>query len=280
MGDWGRSIRWLAAVAALGATGVILAPSAGAQDASAPASRCLSAHPPDVVKVTPTSARVTYEYHDDCWFPAKSWLQVKTGGQSYRAGEIFTKSTGDGWKTHTVELSNLKTGASFNLASGVDYFGGLGESSPVFFDTAYEPATHVRFRVLGSPGRPDVRGSASVHIEVDAASFPQLRGHELSPYGDITVSIFMVVNGKSENPVTLGLHACFTERELHKPSNNWFTCEWRGDLNGFDPTMSLRMQARIENTSYAGSFPGATLHTKLIEFKAGDGGDHVVTGTL
>jgi hypothetical protein len=234
-------------------------------DAEQSFSSCLKAHPPYIAKVTPTSAKVSYEYHDDCWYPAKSWVVVHQGNHWWRAGEGHTDGTGNGWRTRTVDLHNLNRNAKIEVKSAVEYIGHEGESSGTWFETAYRPATDVWFRALAS--RTDRDYAGTVHVEFQARSFPQVAGYELWPYGQINVEVFTTVNGRAYDPVALNLEYC---RRL---------CEWRSDLTGFNPGAHVRMQVKITNSTYAGAFADTTLHSHWLEFTMGPGSDRSATGT-
>jgi hypothetical protein len=254
-----------AAVAAAAGLLATAGTAAAYHDATNIVSNCLKAHPPYIAKVTPTSAKVSYEYHDDCWYPAKTWLVVKQGNHTWRADEGRTEGSGNGWRTRSVDLHNLARNAKFEVKSAIEYIGADGESSGTWFETAYRPATDVWFRALAS--RAPYDRSGTVHLEFQARSFPQARGSELWPYGQINVEVFTTVNGRAMDPVALKLEYC------HQ------LCEWREDLNGFDPGMHVRMQVKIANSTYAPAFADATLHSKWLEFTIGPGSDRSATGT-
>jgi hypothetical protein len=255
---------------AIGATVLLLGTGiARAKDAETPVSDCLKAHPPNVERVTPTSARVTYQYHDDCWYPAKSWLVVKTGGESRSEGVIFTKSTGNSWFTQTIELKNLKSNSFFVVKSAVEYFGVARESSEVHFETTYRRPTDFFFRALSE----DYRENPSILVEFEASSFPQNPHQDLTPYGNITVAVFTTVNGKPYDPVTLRLESCgigYTDVPPH--GHRAGLCYWRANLQHFTRGEQIKMQIRYLNTTYDPAFSDAVVYLKPIEFTAGYGG--------
>ena len=238
---------------------VLGAGPAGAHDAAQHVSTCLKAHQPVVEKVTPTSATVTFEYHDDCWYPAKAWLEVRGNGDWYRVGEEKTKGTGDGWTKRSFDLNDLNSSVTYQTRSAVEYIGVAGTSSETWFEPRYEPARDVRLRALGD------KGAGSLYFEFEAKLFPQRQGQELWPYGNNTVTIYTQVNGNAANPVTMDLAFC--KRGI---------CQWRTEMREFTPGDQLRFQVAVSNSTYAGSFPNTTVHTKWLDYTAGEGGERYV----
>lgn len=152
---WPTATRRMSAVLSFAvAAALLLAPAAHATDGGKHGylpekdDWCLGVGEPEVTDVGTAHALVTIEYWDDCLLPAKSSIEIRSGGGGWQQVESeFTKSSDrqtKKWTVRKIRLSGLSNNTRYFIRSRIDYKLSDAHTNEVTFRTGGDPARDMR----------------------------------------------------------------------------------------------------------------------------------------
>jgi hypothetical protein len=109
---------------------------------------CLGVDTPELRDVGYLHALVRLEYWDDCLFPAKSSIEIRSGDGGWSKVESeYTKSSdrqSKKWTVRNIRLSDLHNNTRYFIRSRIDYGTGDAHTSELTFRTGGNPAKEMR----------------------------------------------------------------------------------------------------------------------------------------
>jgi hypothetical protein len=259
--------RTFAALSVVAAVALLSAPAAEATDGGSHAylpekkDWCLGVGAPELTGVGTRHALLRLEYWDDCLFPAKSSVEIRTGDGGWREVDSDFTKTGDRqskkWTVRIVRLGDLRNDTRYYVRSRIDYVGDTAHTSDLTFRTGGDPAREMRAQGSFGSGQGDVAISLSAIIPDAGKNVPSAVW--VAPAGWEQFSDEQV--WKEEVPYLGKL-----TRECHQFSENYSKCTWQfkwrvsiGIPRPIPPFwwkdgLEYRVHFCIENNVYSGEF--------------------------
>jgi hypothetical protein len=222
---------------------------------------CLGVTAPELKDVGYLHAFVRLEYWDDCLFPAKSSIEIRSGDSGWQeVGSEYTQSTDrhtKKWNVRTIRLSDLRNNTRYYVRSRIDYTGDDAHTSELTFKTGGDPAREMRAQGNLGAGQGDASIVLSAVIPDTGKITPSAIWTAPSGYdqfsGDYPWS--------EQTPFAGGL-----AHECHPFTDNYEKCTWQfkwrvsiGVPRPVPPFMwkdglAYRLRFCIKNSAYANEF--------------------------